>query len=348
MKPSQALLKVENLSIGFENKGTTIAITENVSFEIQPGEIFGLVGESGCGKSVTCLALLKLLPMPCGKILSGKVLFKGQDILTLSHNDLRAIRGCEIGMIFQEPGSALNPLLTVQQQLLECFSYHPYHGDFIHRILYLLERVGFSDPKRILKSFPHELSGGMLQRVMIAMALLLNPSLMIADEPTTALDVTVQSQIMELLVELQKEFSTAILMVTHNLNLIAQYANRLAVMYAGRIVEQNRVESFIQNPKHPYSVGLMGALPDLNSESRELRAIPGQVPKPENYLSGCRFMDRCPYRFEICNQKPDLFSQEESQVACFLYDKVATKTYGKDQVTINKNDYAYAFRPSKK
>jgi peptide/nickel transport system ATP-binding protein len=336
---SEPILKVENLSIGFQNEEGTIAITEGVSFEIQPKEIFGLVGESGCGKSVTCLSLLKLLPVPGGKILSGRVLFKGRDILALPPHELRKIRGKEIGMIFQEPSAALNPLLTVEQQLRECFRLHLSKEDPQKRILYLLERVGFSEPNRILRSYPHELSGGMLQRVMISMALMMNPSLLIADEPTTALDVTVQAQIMELLIDLQKEFSMAILMVTHNLNLIAQYADRLAVMYAGSIVEESKVESFVAKPLHPYSVGLLGALPDLSSDTGTVRSIPGHVPKPGKYLSGCRFRDRCPYAFEACSEKPKLFTHHDARAACFLYDPPTAVKYGKGHVIVNVNDY---------
>jgi peptide/nickel transport system ATP-binding protein len=346
MNTTEPLLKVENLSIGFETNGKMIPVTDDVSFEIHPQEIYGLVGESGCGKSVTCLAILRLLPLPSSKILSGRILFKGRDLLMLNVNELRSVRGGEIGMIFQEPGSALNPLLTVKQQLRECFRYHPFKGNPEERLRYLLKRVGFSDPDRILQSFPHELSGGMLQRVMISMSLMLTPSLLIADEPTTALDVTIQAQIMELLVELQKEFSTAILMVTHNLNLIAQYADRLSVMYAGRIVEQNNVESFVSRPLHPYSVGLLAALPNLSSEVKELRAIPGQVPRPEHFLTGCRFRDRCPYAFEACERRPDLFPDNSSRVACFLYDKSTAAVYGKDNVSVSKTDYIAAVLPN--
>jgi oligopeptide/dipeptide ABC transporter ATP-binding protein len=204
---------------------------------------------------------------------------------------------------------------------MECFEYHKFQGDREERILDLLHRVGFPDPERNISSYPHELSGGMLQRVMIAMALLMNPSLIIADEPTTALDVTVQAQIMELLMEMQREMGTSILLITHNLNLIAQYADRLAVMYAGRIVEESSVEAFLGGPLHPYTKGLLAALPDLYAERPQMHPIRGQVPQPKDYAKGCRFRERCDHAFERCVDKPDLFPfGKEQRAACFLYD----------------------------
>ncbi len=320
----EPLLEVEDLTVCFDTDEGTVEVTDKVSFEIFPGEIFGLVGESGCGKTVTALALLKLLPKPGSRIISGRSFFDGKDILSLSSEELRHVRGKDISMIFQEPAAALNPLLTVRSQLMECFEYHESHGNKEEMVLDLLHRVGFPDPERNVSSFPHELSGGMLQRVMIAMALLMQPTLIIADEPTTALDVTVQAQILELLVEMQREMGTSILLITHNLSLIAQYANRLAVMYAGRIVEKSDLESFLSNCLHPYTHGLLEALPDLRAERPELHPIQGQVPQPKDYEEGCRFRERCKYAFERCIEKPDLFVHGDGQeVACFLYDKEA-------------------------
>ncbi len=315
------LLEVEDLSIGFAGDEGVTAITDKVSFRIHPGETYGLVGESGCGKSVTCLFLLKLLPVPGGRVLSGRVLFRGRDILKMAPEELRRLRGAEIGMIFQEPGAALNPLWPIRRQLLEPFQYHEHEGDPGKRIRYLLDRVGIADPDRVLSAYPHQLSGGMLQRVMIAMALSLNPALLIADEPTTALDVTVQAQIMELLESLRTEFRTAVLMVTHNLNLVAQYADRVGVMYAGRLVEESKVGDFLARTLHPYSQGLLAALPRLDQDGApSLHPIPGQVPRPSEYLPGCRFRDRCGHAFAACGAKPDLFSAGEGhEVACFLY-----------------------------
>ncbi len=320
----EPLLEVEDLAVCFDTDEGTVEVTDKVSFEIFPGEIFGLVGESGCGKTVTALALLRLLPKPGSRIISGRISFNGRDILSLSREELRHVRGKDISMIFQEPAAALNPLLTVRSQLMECFEYHEFHGNKEERVLDLLHRVGFPDPERNFSSFPHELSGGMLQRVMIAMALLMQPTLIIADEPTTALDVTVQAQILELLVEMEREMGTSILLITHNLSLIAQYANRLAVMYAGRIAEKSDLESFLNNPLHPYTKGLLEALPDLQAERPEMHPIQGQVPQPKDYEEGCRFRERCKYAFERCIDKPDLFVHGDGQeVACFLYDKEA-------------------------
>jgi peptide/nickel transport system ATP-binding protein len=318
----EPLLNVQDLTVSFESGDEDIAITNNVSFQIYPGEVFGLVGESGCGKTVTALALLRLLPMPGGKILSGNAWLRNTNILSLSQAEIREVRGKDITMIFQEPAASMNPLMTVGQQLFECFDYHEFSGDKQERVYGLLKRVGFPDPKRILGTYPHELSGGMLQRVMIAMALIMKPGLIIADEPTTALDVTVQAQIMELLIELKREMDTSILLITHNMGLIAQYCDRLAVMYAGRIVEVAGADIFFERPLHPYSKGLLDAIPRLESEKADMIPIPGQVPQPRDYVAGCRFIDRCPYAFDRCPSKPDLFSAENDRlVACFLYER---------------------------
>ena len=318
----EPVLTVEDLTVSFESNGEDIEITDRVSFNICPGEVFGLVGESGCGKTVTALALLRLLPMPGGRILSGRVLLKGSDILPLPLAEIRKVRGRDITMIFQEPSASMNPLLTVERQLMECFDYHEFSGDREGRVRDLLNRVGFNDPERILHSFPHELSGGMLQRVMIAMALIMSPSLIIADEPTTALDVTVQAQIMELLLMMKRETDTSILLITHNMGLIAQYADRLAVMYAGRIVEEGSADIFFENPLHPYSRGLLDAIPRLDSKREEIVPIPGQVPQPSDYVAGCRFQERCSHAFSRCADRPEPVSLDRDQrVACFLYQK---------------------------
>ena len=319
---NESLITVKDLTVSFASDDRNVEITDKVSFEIRSGEIFGLVGESGCGKTVTALSLLRLLPVPGGKILSGSITLNGEEILSLSPEEMRDIRGKQISMIFQEPSSALNPLMNVEKQLMECFDYHEFIGDKAGRVRDLLKRAGFPDPGRILAAYPHELSGGMLQRVMIAMALIMEPSLIIADEPTTALDVTVQAQIMELLVTMKEELGTAILLITHNLGLIAQYADRLAVMYAGRIVEESDVDTFLDNPLHPYTTGLLNALPRLDSDSHKIEPIPGQVPQPKDYAQGCRFRERCSSAFEKCINKPDSYDYGKKQrVACFLYDK---------------------------
>ncbi|HBS05163.1 MAG TPA: peptide ABC transporter ATP-binding protein [Leptospiraceae bacterium] len=312
-----AVLSVENLSIGIGATG----ITDNVSFTLEPGQIYGIVGESGCGKTITALSCLGMLPEPGGRLLNGRILFKGEDIYSASPERLRQIRGAEISMIFQEPTSALNPLLTIRKQLVELFEFHEFSGDPEARMDQVLRRVGFSDPERILASYPHQLSGGMLQRVVISLALLLHPSLIIADEPTTALDVTVQAQIMELLVELQKEEGCAVLLITHNIGLIAQYADRVGVMYAGHLIEERDVSSFLRNPYHPYSQGLMAALPDVD-ERKELRPIAGQVPSVGHFPEGCRFRPRCSKAFDPCDRTVPTFQPEPDQkVCCYLYQE---------------------------
>lgn len=315
------LLRVENLSIGFRGREGTVAVTDAVSFDIAEGEVFGLAGESGCGKTITALSILRLLPVPGALVLGGDIVFKGRSILSLALPELRDLRGKEISMIFQEPAAALNPLIRVRQQLFELFAYHKAGDNPETRVLEVLRRVGFPDPARILNAYPHELSGGMLQRIMIAMAVILRPSLIIADEPTTALDVTVQAQIMELLCEMQRETGTSVLLITHNISLIAQYANRVAIMYAGRIVEHADCGVFFDKPLHPYSQGLLRALPDLHDGAPAIEPIPGQVPQPVDYVEGCRFVDRCRFAFETCVNRPPLFNTEGRAVACFLYGK---------------------------
>jgi len=319
---NKPVLSVKDLSVSFQTDTGFVEITDRVGFDIYPGEVFGLVGESGCGKTVTTLAIQRLLPRPGTRITSGEILLGGKSILLMSLPELRKIRGREVGMIFQEPAAAMDPLMKVGAQMYEVFEYHKYSGDRHARVAELLTRVGFPDPDRTLSAFPHELSGGMLQRVMIAAALLLKPSLVIADEPTTALDVTVQAGIMELLEEMQRETGTAILFITHNLSLVAQYAARVAVMYAGRIVEEARVEDFLKNPLHPYSKGLLAAIPDIGLGKRTLTPIPGQVPQPSEFLTGCRFRDRCSHAFEKCGSRPELVEIEDGhRVACFLYEE---------------------------
>jgi len=316
------LLELKNVSIGFKSDGSITEIVSDVSFSIQKGEIFGLVGESGCGKSVTAMSLLKLLPQPGGVYIGGKILFQGHNIIDTDESAMNKIRGNKISMIFQEPSSALNPLFTVEKQILECFEYHPFEGNKQERLFELMEKVGLLDTNRILKSYPHELSGGMLQRVMIAIALILQPSLIIADEPTTALDVTIQAQIMELLVNLSREFNVSVLLITHNLGLIAQYAHRLAIMYAGRIVEECSIDDFLRGARHPYTKGLMQAIPDIHAEMYDLIPIEGQVPQPSEYTNGCRFYDRCSLKSDKCLEKPELEKISDShKAACFNMDR---------------------------
>lgn len=333
------LLRVEDLSLGFRaTDGSVTPVTDAVSFEVRAGEVFGLAGESGCGKTVTCLGLLRLLPAATTVVLSGRVWFRGRDLLTLGPDEMRRVRGNDISMIFQEPSAALNPLLPVQTQLLYPFRFQKQGQGMggetggtpgrnpLQKIRALLERVGFQDPDRVLRSYPHQLSGGMLQRVMIAHALLLDPALILADEPTTALDVTIQAQVLDLLAELQRETGVGVLLITHNLNLIAQYADRAAVMYAGRVVETGPALALMRHPLHPYSRGLLDALPNLDT-AHVPQPVPGSVPPPGRYPAGCRFHDRCPRAFAPCTTDP-VWSEPEAgrQTACHLYTSPRTES----------------------
>lgn len=297
------LLSVRDLSVAF-GKANPLQVTDCVSFDIYGGEFFALVGESGCGKSVTAMSILRLLPQPSAKIINGSVLFSDSaendsaiDLAKISLKELQKIRGSEIACIFQEPMQALNPVLTIKKQLLEVFKFGAKarlaEGDPLSIIRHQLCAAGFTDPERVLDSYPHELSGGMLQRVCIVMALLSKPKLIIADEPTTALDVTVQAQVLAVLKEMAFDMGTAVLLITHNMGIVSQYANRVAVMYAGRIVEMGPVRDVINNPLHPYTQGLLAAIPENHNDMRTMHSIPGAVPHPKDFAKGCRFADRC-------------------------------------------------------
>ncbi|MBR6855257.1 MAG: ABC transporter ATP-binding protein [Fibrobacter sp.] len=343
---SNAVLRLHDVSVafGFDKNGNSrdgvlpLQVTDRVSFDIYPGEFFALVGESGCGKSVTAMSILRLLPWPSAKIVNGSILFNAgetsRDLVKLSLAELQQVRGSEIACIFQEPMQALNPVVTIKKQLLEVFKFavsresldsaqssnahssnsqsanaHSSKGchsrlekpapdlfrgkpplDIIREQLRL---AGFTDPDRVLNSYPHELSGGMLQRVCIVMALLPKPKLIIADEPTTALDVTVQAQVLAVLKDMAEKTGTAVLLITHNMGIVSQYAHRVAVMYAGRIVEEGPVREVINHPMHPYTQGLLAAIPESHSDLRTLASIPGSVPHPKDFAQGCRFADRC-------------------------------------------------------
>lgn len=299
---SEPVLQVRNLSVGFQG-ASLVQVTEQVSFEINRGEVFALVGESGCGKSVTAMALLRLLPVPGARILEGSVLLEGLSLLDLSAKELRAVRGQKACCVFQEPMQALNPVLTIGNQLFESIRYTA-RAEAEARIADLLRLAGFVDPKRVLAAYPHEMSGGMLQRVVICMALLPRPALLIADEPTTALDVTVQAQVMDILRNLCAHTGTAVLLITHNMGLVAQYADRLGVMYAGRMVEGGAVDEVLENPLHPYTRGLLAAVPEKHVGVASLRPIPGSVPAPSDFDEGCRFRFRCSLATARCVARP--------------------------------------------
>ena len=298
------LLRVSDLSIGIDRPDGVLALTDRVSFHLLEGEILGLIGESGCGKSISSLAIMGMLPEPGGALLTGEVSFRDRNLFQLDESGLNQLRGQNISMIFQEPFAAMNPLIRVGEQMLEVFDYHSVGFDKHQKINDLLNEVGLTDHARILKSYPHELSGGMLQRIMIAMSLLLDPDLLIADEPTTALDVTVQAQIMNLIVRLKRERKMSVLLISHNISLMAQYTDRISVMYAGQIVESNDTASFLDDPKHPYSKGLMHAIPSLDQREGKILSIPGQVPEPGKYPPGCRFKSRCRDATDECLAEP--------------------------------------------
>jgi peptide/nickel transport system ATP-binding protein/oligopeptide transport system ATP-binding protein len=299
------LLEVRDLTVGFDTPDGRASAVDRVSFSVRPGETLGLVGESGCGKTVTALALMRLVQTPPGRIDGGEILFKGRDILKLSEKEMRKIRGNEISMVFQEPMTSLNPVFTCGYQVEEAVVLHQKVSkrEAHERTLEMLALVKIPDPKRVAKSYPHQLSGGMRQRVMIAMALSCNPSLLIADEPTTALDVTIQAQILDLLLGLQQTFGMAILMITHDLGVIAETCRRVIVMYAGKVMEVASVNDLFHDPRHPYTRGLRESIPRMAMKGERLKVIPGKVPDPLELPKGCRFSDRCKYAEYRCDNE---------------------------------------------
>ncbi|GIW45183.1 MAG: ABC transporter ATP-binding protein [Candidatus Binatia bacterium] len=313
------LLEVHDLRVSFFTSRGEVRAVDGISFSIDEGETFGLVGESGCGKTVTALSILRLLDRH-GRIGNGEIVFAGRDLLRLSEDEMRAVRGDQIAMIFQEPMTALNPVFTVGFQIGEVLEIHrgASRKEARAKAIELLRLVDIPEPERRVDQYPHQLSGGMRQRVMIAMALACRPRLLIADEPTTALDVTIQAQILDLLGHLQEQFGMAVLFVTHDLGIVAERARRVAVMYAGRIVEQAPTEELFRRPLHPYTRGLLRSIPRLGARGRRLEAIPGTVPNPLAMPSGCRFRDRCAYAVARCSETDPLLAavNESHRVAC--------------------------------
>ena len=301
------LLEVENLQVHFRTPTGINRAVDGVSFHVDPGETLAIVGESGCGKSVTSMSMMRLIPEPPGKI-AGSIRLEGRDILALSDREMRALRGNDISMIFQEPMTSLNPVLTVGRQIGETLRLHQGldQAQAEARAVEMLTLVGILEPGRRVREYPHQLSGGMRQRVMIAMALACNPKLLIADEPTTALDVTIQAQILKLMLELKQRVGAAIILITHDLGVVAEVAERVMVMYAGRKVEEAPVKQLFRSPRHPYTQGLLGALPKLGSslsgETRRLAEIPGQVPDLKQRIEGCVFAGRCALATDLCRQ----------------------------------------------
>lgn len=301
---AQNLLEVRNLSTYFYTEEGTSKAVDGVDFEIGHREVLGLAGESACGKTVTALSILGLVPAP-GRVVNGQVLYKGEDLLKYPQDKMRKIRGREISIVFQEPATSLNPVFTVGDQIIETLVLHQKlsRREAQKRAIQMLDLVGIPSPESRIYDYPHNLSGGMAQRVMFAMALAGNPSLLIADEPTTALDVTIQAQILELLKELQRKLGMSVLLITHNLGIIAQVSERLAIMYAGKIVEYGKVDLVLKEPAHPYTLGLLDSIPKIGTTRRRLLTIEGVVPRPTRWPSGCRFHPRCRHATSVCEER---------------------------------------------
>jgi oligopeptide/dipeptide ABC transporter ATP-binding protein len=322
-REEQPLLSVRNLTIEFTTRYGPVRAVDGISFDVYPNETLGIVGESGCGKTVTGLSLLRLIPSPPGRIVAGEILLQGRDLTKLSEDEMQSLRGDEISMIFQEPMTALNPVLTVGTQMVDVLVRHRQltRKQAKTEAIGMLSKVGIPAPNKRISEYPHEMSGGMRQRVMIAMALSCSPKLLIADEPTTALDVTTQAQVLEQIVELQDEFHMAVILITHDLGVVAETCQRALVMYCGEIIERADIESLFEKPRHPYSRGLLDSIPRLRDEKlNELPIIPGMVPDLLHLPTGCRFADRCARVTDECRlQRPHLDAQasEPSAVACF-------------------------------
>ena len=323
IKLDEPILKVNGLCTEFKTVDSRVRAVDGVDLELYPGETLGIVGESGCGKSVTALSIMQLLPKGVGKVVEGEILFDGKDMLKLSKKELLSLHGRDMAMIFQEPMTSLNPVYTIGYQLSEVLRYHVGMSkkDAWQKSIDLLKDVGVSRPEQIVRSYPHELSGGMLQRVMIAMGLSCNPKLIIADEPTTALDVTIQAQILELMGKLKEEYNTAILMITHNMGVVAEVCDRVIVMYAGYVVEMAEVNELFDHPSHPYTQGLLKCIPNINEDREVLDTIEGTVPPPYAMPKGCRFAPRCPYATPECEaSKPELYDIGGGHTCrCFRY-----------------------------
>jgi oligopeptide/dipeptide ABC transporter ATP-binding protein len=333
MNNNNPLLEVKGLKTYFYTEDGVVRAVDGVNFEVYPGEVLGLVGESGCGKSVTSLSIMRLIAKP-GRVDEGEILLDGENLLEFSEEEMVKVRGNRISMIFQQPQTALNPVFKVGNQLAEVLDVHQDLGKEAgwKRAIELLRMVGVPDPERRVEAYPHELSGGMAQRVMIAMALACVPELLIADEPTTALDVTIQAQILDLMRDMRREMGTSVILITHDLGVVAEMAERVAVMYAGEIVEQTDVNTLFDEPLHPYTQGLIGSIPVLGEIKERLAVIPGSVPNLVNLPPGCRFAPRCKARMEhnltICTEiKPDLEEIKRGHmVRCWLYQSAEGHT----------------------
>lgn len=326
------LLEVDNLRTYFGTDAGDARAVDGVSFSIRSGKTLAIVGESGCGKTVTALSILQLIPRPPGRFVTGAIRFEGRDLLKLPRPELRAIRGGSIAMIFQEPGTSLNPVFTIGRQIAEAITLHRKlpASQVRDEVLRCLKAVQVSDPERRIDQYPHEMSGGMKQRVMIAMALSCNPRLLIADEPTTAVDVTIQARILDLLRDIQADRGMAILLITHDLGVVAELADEVVVMYAGQVIEHATAEELFANPRHPYTLGLFASLPRVDQKQGRLQAIEGSVPAATQFPEGCRFRERCRWAGAECLQEPPLVALRPAatdqlhQVACWKHAEIAT------------------------
>lgn len=338
MTEREIILEVKDLQTSFFTDDGVIPSVDYVDFHVKEGEILGIVGESGCGKSVTSLSIMGLVPSPPGKITNGQILFKGKDLTKLSEKEMRKIRGNDVAMIFQEPMTSLNPLFTIGNQLMEAITLHKKDWSKKQakaRAIEMLKLVGLPRAEELMKDYPHQLSGGMRQRVMIAMALVCDPKVLIADEPTTALDVTIQAQILKLMRELNERLNTAVILITHDLGVVAETCERVVVMYAGKVVEEGTVETIFHNPQHPYTKGLIASVPDMRYKKQRLYSIPGSVPKPGTIKNGCRFAARCESVFGRCTEEnPPLYETSDNhKTRCFLFDQKEAEVHDKTAAT---------------
>ncbi|MDN3017024.1 ABC transporter ATP-binding protein [Paenibacillus sp. BSR1-1] len=337
IEKNKPILEVKGLKTHFYTKRGVSKAVDGIDFTLNKGETLGIVGESGCGKSMTSLSILRLIPSPPGKIAGGQILFKGRDLVSLPEDEMRKIRGNEISMIFQEPMTSLNPVIPVGEQIAEALRLHQKMGkkEAWTKSIEMLKLVGIPSPEKRAKQEPFQLSGGMRQRVMIAMALACTPEVLIADEPTTALDVTIQAQILALIKNLQTKLGMGVIMITHDLGVVAETCDSVAVMYAGNIVEHAETENIFANPKHPYTLGLINSLPKIHQDQEELQTIEGSVPSPYNMPVGCRFASRCPFEQPLCHAKqPELVEHTDgSKVRCWMYtDKWTGQVIEKEAV----------------
>lgn len=318
---SENILEVKDLTVYYEKEESVVKAINGISFTLKEGETLGLVGETGAGKTTTALSIMNLVPHPPGRIKSGEVIYRGKDILKMNRFELTKYRGNQVSMIFQDPMTSLNPVMTVGDQIAESIRHHKKssQAEASREAAKMLETVGISAER--MNEYPHQFSGGMKQRVVIAMALACTPKILLADEPTTALDVTIQAQTLNLMNELKQEFQTAMLLITHDLGVVAEVCDKVAIMYAGRIVESGNLQDIYENTKHPYTKGLFKSLPSLDEETERLEPIPGMMPDPANLPQGCAFCPRCTQRLDICETKvPQAISLSEThQVACYLF-----------------------------